>query len=68
MKENGKRTIQFNAKFPLGRIKITSDFIEKNNLITSTKYYVDVKWTLISDKRTLNFDQASGTLTSKRKI
>ena len=27
--ENGKRTIQFNAKFPLGRIKITSDFIEK---------------------------------------
>ena len=66
--ENGKRTIQFNAKFPLGRIKIISDFIEKNNLITSTKYYVDVKWTLISDKRTLNFDQSSGTLTSKGKF
>ena len=66
--EAGKRTIQFNAKFPLGRIKIISDFNENNNLMTSTKYYVDVKWTLISDKRTLNFDQASGTLTSKGKF
>ena len=66
--EDGKRTIQFNAKFPLGRIKITSDFTEINNLITSTKYFVDVKWTLISDKRTLNFDQNTGTLTSKGKF
>ena len=66
--EEGKRTIQFNAKFPLGRIKIVSDFSEKNNLMYSTKYNVDVKWTLISDKRTLNFDQASGTLTSKGKF
>ena len=65
--EAGKRTIQFNAKFPLGRIKIISDFTERNNLMTSTKYYVDVKWTLISDKRTLNFDQASGTISSKGK-
>ena len=66
--EAGKRTIQFNAKFPLGRIKIISDFTENNNLMTSTRYYVDVKWTLISDKRTLNFDQISGTLTSKGKF
>ena len=66
--DEGKRTIQFNAKFPLGRIKIISDFSEIDNRITSTKYYVDVKWTLISDKRTLNFDQASGTLTSKGKF
>jgi len=66
--DEGKRTIQFNAKFPLGRIKIISDFSETDNRITSTKYYVDVKWTLISDKRTLNFDQASGTLTSKGKF
>ena len=66
--EAGKRTIQFNAKFPLGRIKIISDFNENNNLMTSTRYYVDVKWTLISDKRTLNFDQISGTLTSKGKF
>ena len=66
--DEGKRTIQFNAKFPLGRIKIISDFSETDNLITSTKYYVDVKWTLISDRRTLNFDQASGTLTSKGKF
>jgi hypothetical protein len=29
----GKRTIQFNAKFPLGRIKIISDFTEADNLI-----------------------------------
>jgi len=65
--EAGKRTIQFNAKFPLGRIKIISDFSEINNLITSTKYFVDVKWTLISDKRTLNFDQTLETLTSKGK-
>ena len=32
--ETGKRTIQFNAKFPLGKIKIISDFSEKNNLIS----------------------------------
>ena len=66
--DEGERTIQFNAKFPLGRIKIISDFSETDNRITSTKYYVDVKWTLISDKRTLNFDLASGTLTSKGKF
>ena len=66
--DEGERTIQFNAKFPLGRIKIISDFSETDNRIISTKYYVDVKWTLISDKRTLNFDQASGTLTSKGKF
>ena len=66
--DEGKRTIQFNAKFPLGRIKIISDFSETDNRIISTKYYVDVKWTLISDKRTLNFDQASGILTSKGKF
>ena len=64
----GKRTIQFNAKFPLGRIKIISDFSEQDNIITSGKYFVDVKWTLISDKRTLNFDQAEGILTSKGKF
>ena len=66
--DEGERTIQFNAKFPLGRIKIISDFSETDNRITSTKYYVDVKWTLISDKRTLNFDQASGILSSKGKF
>ena len=66
--DEGERTIQFNAKFPLGRIKIISDFSETDNRIISTKYYVDVKWTLISDKRTLNFDQASGILTSKGKF
>ena len=66
--DEGERTIQFNAKFPLGRIKIISDFSETDNRIISTKYYVDVKWTLISDKRTLNFDLASETLTSKGKF
>ena len=66
--EAGKRTIQFNAKFPLGKIKIISDFSEKNNLISSTKYFVDVKWTLITDKRTLNFNQVSGLLTSTGKF
>ena len=64
----GKRTIQFNAKFPLGRIKIISDFSEMNNLISSTQYYVDAKVLIRSDKRTLNFDQSSGTLTSKGKF
>ena len=66
--EAGKRTIQFKAKFPLGRIKIISDFTENDNLMTSVKYYVDVKWTLISDQRTLSFDQATGTLTSEGKF
>ena len=66
--EEGKRTIQFNAKFPLGRIKIISDFFEKNNLISSTQYYVDAKVLIRSDKRTLTFDRSSGTLTSKGKF
>jgi len=66
--EVGKRTIQFNAKFPLGKIKIISDFSEKNNLISSIKYFVDVKWTLITDKRTINYDQVSGLLTSTGKF
>ena len=66
--EEGKRTIQFNAKFPLGRIKIISDFSEMNNLISSTQYYVDAKVLIRSDKRTLNYDQSSGTLTSKGKF
>ena len=66
--EEGKRTIQFNAKFPLGRIKIISDFIEENNLISSTQYYVDAKVLIRSDKRTLSYDQSSGTLTSKGKF
>ena len=66
--EVGKRTIQFNAKFPLGKIKIISDFSEKNNLISSIKYFVDVKWTLITDKRTINFDRVSGLLTSTGKF
>ena len=66
--EGGKRTIQFNAKFPLGKIKIISDFIEEDNIISSTQYYVDAKVLIRSDKRTLNFDQSSGTLTSKGKF
>ena len=66
--ETGKRTIQFNAKFPLGKIKIISDFSEKNNLISSTQYYVDAKVLIRSDKRTLSFDQTSGTLTSSGKF
>ena len=66
--EQGKRTIQFNAKFPLGKIKIISDFIEMDNLISSTQYYVDAKVLIRSDKRTLKFDQSSGTLTSKGKF
>ena len=66
--EEGKRTLQFNAKFPLGRVKIISDFTEIDNLITSSKYFVDAKWTLISDKRTLKFDQATRILTSTGKF
>ena len=66
--EDGKRTIQFNAKFPLGKIKIISDFSEKDNLISSTQYYVDARVLIRSDKRTLKFDQSSGTLTSKGKF
>ena len=66
--KDGKKTLQFNAKFPLGRVKIISDFTEIDNLITSSKYFVDAKWTLISDKRVLKFDQTSGILTSTGKF
>ena len=66
--ENGKRTLQFNAKFPMGRIKIHSNFIEQDNLITSIKYFVDVKWTVFKDKRVLMFDQEENKLTSSGKF
>ena len=56
------------AKFPLGKIKIISDFIEEDNLISSIQYYVDARVLIRSDKRTLKFDQSSGTLTSKGKF
>ena len=36
--------------------------------ISSTQYYVDAKVLIRSDKRTLKFDQSSGTLTSKGKF
>tara|TARA_B100001029_G_C15063693_1_gene461143 strand:- start:2620 stop:3300 length:681 start_codon:yes stop_codon:yes gene_type:complete len=65
--ENGKRTIQFKGKFPLGRINIVSDFTEKNNQMKSSQYFVDVKWTLISDKRTIDFDVVNGILTATGK-
>ena len=64
---NGKRTIQFKGKFPLGRINIVSDFSEKNDQMKSSRYFVDVKWTLISDKRTLDFDDVNRTLTATGK-
>ena len=49
-------------------LKIISDFTEADNQIASTKYNVDVKWTLISDKRVLTFDQAKNTLISAGKF
>ena len=55
-------------KHLLGKINFISDFFVEENLISSTQYYVDAKFLIRSDKRTLNFDQSSGTLTSKGKF
>ena len=58
---------QQSIDFQFNIIKSEGDY-EMNNLISSTQYYVDAKVLIRSDKRTLNFDQSSGTLTSKGKF
>ena len=66
--DNGTRVIRFDAKFPLGRINIQSDFIEKNNVMTSKKYSVKARLAIITDQRVLDFNQKEGTVTSKGKF
>lgn len=66
-KEDGLRILKFEGKFPMGRIKIRSNFIEEDHQITSSEYLVDVKWTVFKDKRTIIFDQKNNKLISKGK-
>ena len=66
--DNGARVIRFNAKFPLGRISIQSNFIEKDNVMTSKKYSVSARLAIIKDQRVLDFNQEEGTVTSKGKF
>ena len=66
-KDNGSRIIRFDAKFPLGRINIQSDFTEKDNVMTSKKYSVKARLAIIKDQRVLDFNQKEGTVTSKGK-
>ena len=56
MKKMAKEHYNLMLNF-LGKIKIISDFTEIDNLIASVNILLMSKWTVISDKRTLKFDQ-----------
>ena len=67
-KEDGIRILKFEGKLPMGRIKISSNFVEEDHQITSKEYLADVKWTVFKDKRTITFDQKNNKLISKGKF
>jgi len=66
--ENNKRTLSFNAKFPLGRIDIRSEFQESRNFISSEEYAVSARWTLVKQKRMLQFDHDAKTISASGKF
>ena len=54
---DGKRSLSFNARFPLGKINIGSEFHEVQGIIATDLYTVSAKWTLIKQERTLIFNR-----------
>lgn len=66
--EDGSRSLSFNAKFPLGRINIGSQFNESENFIATNLYSVDAKWTLIRQERVLKFDQEEKVISATGKF
>jgi|TARA_B110000438_G_C15690627_1_gene596600 hypothetical protein len=65
---DGRRSLSFNAKFPLGKIDISSDFHESKDFITTNQYIVSAKWTLITQERILKFDPLARTISASGKF
>ncbi|MDA9916540.1 DUF3108 domain-containing protein [Gammaproteobacteria bacterium] len=66
--KDGKRSLSFNAKFPLGKINIGSDFHESEDFISTNQYTVSAKWTIVKQERVLKFDRAEKTITASGKF
>ena len=66
--EDGKRSLSYNAKFPLGKINIGSDFHESENFISTNQYTVSAKWTIVKQERVLKFDREAKTMSASGKF
>ncbi|MDA9023677.1 DUF3108 domain-containing protein [Gammaproteobacteria bacterium] len=66
--KDGKRSLSFNAKFPLGKINIVSDFHESEDFISTNQYTVSAKWTIVKQERVLKFDRAEKTISASGKF
>ena len=66
--EDGKRSLSYNAKFPLGKIDIGSDFHESEDFISTNQYTVSAKWTIVRQERVLRFDREAKTISASGKF
>jgi hypothetical protein len=66
--EDGKRSLSYNAKFPLGKISIGSNFHESEDFITTNQYIVSAKWTIVKQERVLKFDREAKTMSASGKF
>ncbi|MDA9601087.1 DUF3108 domain-containing protein [Pseudomonadota bacterium] len=66
--EDGKRSLSYNAKFPLGKINIGSDFHESEDFISTNRYTVSAKWTVVKQERVLKFDREEKTMSASGKF
>ena len=65
---DGKSSLSFNARFPLGKINIGSEFHEVQGIIATDLYTVSAKWTLIKQERTLIFNRQEKTMSASGKF
>ena len=66
--EDGKRSLSYNAKFPLGKINIGSNFHESEDFISTNRYTVSAKWTIVKQERVLKFDREEKTISASGKF
>lgn len=66
--EDGSRSLSFNAKFPLGRINIGSQFEETESFLATNLYSVDAKWTVVRQERILKFDREEKVMSATGKF
>jgi len=66
--EDGKRSLSYNAKFPLGKINIGSDFHESEDFISTNQYTVSAKWAIVKQERVLKFDREAKTMSASGKF
>ena len=65
---DGARSLSFNAKIPLGKIDITSEFHENKNFISTDLYSMTANVTFLKQERILKFDRLKNTLSSTGKF